>query len=61
MVQPIPQGYNTVSCHVVVSSSVKALEFYRKAFGDEETFRMPGPDGQCTVHAEMRQGNYTVM
>ncbi len=61
MVQPIPQGYNTVSCHLVVPNSVQALEFYRKAFGAEETFRMPGPDGQSTVHAEMRLGNSMVM
>ncbi len=60
-VKPIPDRFNTVSAYLVVKNSVEALEFYGKAFGAETICRMPGPDGQSTMHAEMGIGNSTVM
>ena len=60
-VKPVPDGFNTVSTYLVVKNSVKALEFYQKAFGAEAGLRMPGPDGNSTIHAEMRIGDSTVL
>jgi len=60
-VKSVPDGFNTVSAYLVVKNAVEALEFYQKAFGAEAGARMPGPDGESTMHAEMRIGNSTVM
>ena len=59
-VKYIPDGYHTVTPHLAVRNAAKALEFYAKAFGAEETFRMPGPGG-VIMHAEVRIGDSTVM
>jgi uncharacterized glyoxalase superfamily protein PhnB len=59
-VNPIPQGYHTVTPNLAVHDATKALEFYRKAFGAEETVRMPGPDGKI-MHAEFRIGDSVLM
>lgn len=60
-VKPIPEGFNTVSAYLIQDDSVKAMDFYQKAFGAESGMRMPGPDGKSTMHMEMRIGNSTVM
>ena len=59
-VNPIPQGYHTVTPSLVVQEGAKALEFYQKAFGAEETLRMPGPGGTI-LHAEFRIGDSVLM
>ena len=55
-----PEGYHTVTPHLIVRGGGKALEFYRNAFGAEETIRTPAPDGRI-MHAEMRMGDSTIM
>jgi PhnB protein len=45
---------------LIVSGAAKALEFYKKAFGATELFRMPQPDGRIG-HAEMQIGNSRIM
>lgn len=60
-VPPIPEGFNTVSAHIVVNNALQALDFYAKAFGAKKTRWMAGPDGKSTLHAEMQIGNSTVM
>jgi len=59
-VKPIPDGYHAVTPHLAVRDAAKALEFYAKAFGAEELFRMPGPGG-VVMHAEVRIGDSIVM
>lgn len=59
-VKPVPDGYHTVTPYLAVRGAAKALEFYAKAFGAEELFRMPGP-GDQVMHAEMRIGDSNVM
>jgi PhnB protein len=39
--------------HLVVNDCAAAMDFYAKAFGAEELFRIPAPDGKRIVHAEM--------
>ena len=60
-VKPVPDGFHTVNSYIVVKNAVEAMKFYQKAFGAEPGMRMPGPDGNSTMHAEMRIGNSTVM
>jgi PhnB protein len=55
-VQPIPEGYHSVTPYLVVKDAKRALEFYKKAFGAETTLSMPSPDGRV-MHAEIRIGN----
>jgi PhnB protein len=59
-VQWIPEGYHRITPNLVVSDAAKALEFYRKALGAEESVRMPGPGGKI-LHAEMRIGDSVFM
>jgi PhnB protein len=37
----IPEGYHTITPHLVVKGANQAIEFYRKAFGARETSRWP--------------------
>lgn len=60
-VNPIPEGSNSVNVYLVVPKATEALEFYGRAFGAETIMRMAGPDGESTMHAEMRIGNSSVM
>jgi len=45
-VKPIPEGYHSVTPYLIVRGGVDAIEFYKKAFGAVELFRMPSPDGK---------------
>lgn len=59
-VSPVPDGYRTATPYLAIRNAAKAIEFYKKAFGAEEAFRMPGPDGQI-MHAEIRIGDSMIM
>jgi PhnB protein len=59
-VKPIPDGYHTLTPYLIVKDGAEALEFYAKAFGAVEKFRMAGPDGKIH-HAEMTLGNSVFM
>jgi PhnB protein len=60
-VQPIPEGYHTVTPYLIVKGGAEAIEFYKKAFGAVEHFRMCGPDGKTIGHAEIKVGDSMVM
>ena len=55
--KPIPEGTHTLVAHLVLRNTNEAIEFYKRAFGAEELFRMPGPDGKSIVHAQMKLGD----
>jgi len=59
-VQPIPKGYHIVTPSLVVRGAAQAIEFYKKAFGAKELYRMEGPDGKM-LHAEIKIGDSIVM
>lgn len=46
----------TVSLSLTVKDTARALDFYSQAFGAEELFRMPAPDGGI-AHAEFKIGS----
>lgn len=59
-VNPIPEGYTSLTPYLIVKGAVKALEYYSQAFGAKELFRLPQPDGRLG-HAEMQLGNARFM
>ena len=59
-VNPIPQGYHTVTPYLLVPDAAKAIEFYARALGAEECFRMTDPGGGV-MHAEIRVGDSVIM
>ena len=59
-VNPIPEGYHSVTPYLIIRGAADAIEFYKKAFGAIELFRFPGPDGKIG-HAEMQVGNSRIM
>ena len=60
-VNPIPEGFHTLTPHITVKNTKAALEFYNKAFGGETLFTMPGPDGESIMHAEVQIGDSRLM
>ncbi len=56
----IPKGYSTVTPYLVIRGADRAIEYYKKAFGATEQFRMNGPDGKVG-HAELKIGNSRIM
>jgi PhnB protein len=58
-VKPIPEGYHSVTPYLSVNGAVQALEYYKKAFGAVELFRMEH-DGKIG-HAEIKIGDSPIM
>ncbi|HEX2034111.1 MAG TPA: VOC family protein [Chloroflexota bacterium] len=59
-VDPIPEGYHTITPSLTLSDAGAAIEFYKRAFGAEELGRMPSPDGKV-LHAELKIGDSRIM
>ena len=58
-VKPIPEGYHSVTPYLIVSGAADALEYYKKAFGAIELFRMA--HGDKIGHAEIKIGDSPLM
>ncbi|BCS54361.1 VOC family protein [Geobacter sp. SVR] len=61
MAHPIPEGYHSVTPIFVFKDARKAIDFYKRAFGAEERFVMPGPEGTGIMHAELKVGDSIIM
>lgn len=59
-VKPIPEGYHSVTPYLIVKGAARAIEFYEKAFGARELYRIKGP-GDVVGHAELQLGDSRVM
>jgi PhnB protein len=59
-VQPIPEGYHSLTPYLAVDDAERAIEFYKDAFGATEQVRMQGPDGKIG-HAELQVGDSKLM
>ena len=59
-VQPVPEGYNTVTPYLAVPNAAEAIDFYQRAFGAKERARMAGP-GDSVMHAELELGDSLIM
>lgn len=60
VVKPIPDDYHSLTAYLVVKGAADAIQFYQKAFGFREAFRLDGPDGRVG-HAELRIGDSRLM
>ena len=58
-VNPIPADYAGVTSYLIVRGAAKAIDFYQRAFGATELFRLPM--GDRIGHAEIRIGGGVVM
>jgi PhnB protein len=62
-VRPIPKGYECITPHIFVKSSVDAIEFYKKVFGaiEESRYMLPADKdrgrGEKVIHAVLNIGN----
>jgi len=59
MVKPIPDGYSSITPYLIFEDAGPAIDFYGKAFGAQELFRMPM--GDRIAHAEILIGNSRIM
>ena len=59
-VKPIPDGYHTLTPYLIIKGATQALDFYKKAFGATELFRMEAPGGKIG-HAEIKIGDSPIM
>lgn len=59
-VKPIPDGYHTVTPYLAVKDGAETIEFYKRALGATEIYRMDAPGGKIG-HAEIRIGNSMIM
>jgi PhnB protein len=58
--KPIPDGYHSITPYLSVKGAARALEFYKRALGAEELYRLDMPDGRVG-HAELRIGDSRLM
>jgi PhnB protein len=58
-VKSIPEGYHSVTPYLIIQGAADAIEFYKKAFGATELFRM---EHQGKIgHAEIKVGDSPIM
>jgi len=58
-IKPIPDGYHSVTPYLIINGAGAAIDFYKKAFGATELFRMD--HGGKIGHAEIKIGDSPVM
>lgn len=59
MVKPIPDGYHSITPYLIVDDAKAAIDFYTRAFGAKEKFRLPM--GDRIGHAEIQIGDSVIM
>jgi PhnB protein len=59
--KPIPDGFHTLTPYLTVKGAAEAIDFYKRAFGAQEQFRMPSPDGKSIGHAQVLIGDSILM
>ena len=60
MVNPIPEGYHSVTPYLILNAAGDAIAFYKKALGADEVMRMDDPGGKIH-HAEISVGGSRIM
>ena len=58
-VKSVPDGYEGVTPYLICRNAESAIDFYKKAFGAEELFRIGEPG--MVGHAELKIGNAIIM
>ncbi len=58
---PVPEGFSTVTPHLMIKGAKRAVEFYKRAFGAQELERMRlESSGGMLVHSEIKIGDSVV-
>ena len=60
-VKAIPEGFHTLTPHLVVRDAAQAIEFYQRAFGAEVCGVHHMPDGKTVMHALLKIGDSFLM
>ena len=60
-INPVPEGYTTVTPWMISKDTAGLIEFLEQALGAEELARVENPNGPGIGHAEVRIGNAVVM
>lgn len=60
-INAVPEGFHAVTPCLTLKNSLKAIEFYKKAFGAKELGIFPAPDGRSTMHAVIQIGDSILM
>ena len=61
MPKKIPDGFHTITPHLVVNDAKGAIDFYKKAFNAEEINRSTVPGAAKIMHAMIRIGDSFLM
>ncbi len=59
-VRPVPDGLHAVTPYLILRHAAQAIEFYQRAFGARERYRLDMPDGRIG-HAEITIGDSILM
>jgi len=59
-VNPIPEGYTSVTPYLYIRGAAEAIQFYKQVFNATERMRLLGPDGRIG-HAEIEIGGSVIM
>jgi PhnB protein len=59
-VKAVPDGFHTVTPHLIVRDAHRAIEFYKQALGAEVLNVAPAPGGKV-IHASLKIGDSIVM
>ncbi len=59
-VNPIPEGFHTVTPYLKLQDAVRAIEWYKQVFGATVMLYVIEPDGKI-MHAEIKIGSSPVM
>ena len=59
-VNPIPEGFHSLTPHLNVDGAAAFIDFVKKAFGAVEIMRSPGPGGKL-MHASVKIGDSMLM
>ena len=60
-VKAIPDGFHTLTPHLVVRDARRAIEFYQQAFGAQSLRVHYMPDGKTVMHASLKIGDSILM
>ena len=60
-VNPIPDGFHTITPYLCIKDAARAIEFYKKAFGATEVMRLVDPTNGKIGHAQIQIGASMVM
>lgn len=59
-VNPVPEGFHTLTPYIEIEGAAEAIEFYKRAFGAKEKSRMGAPGGKVG-HADLEIGDSLLM